>query len=475
MSTTKCELGNTSGFPINISASASSLFSKSGDTIQQIIVPTDFTVNWGLCKNSEISVSKTTQVEQEGLTIPAKCQITGFDDFANGTTLTYGEGNANYSCSSVLSIVTNQHTNLKLNTEEQALYEVILAFQIVNKRDNPSSPDIILLTRPIVLTDATNPLALKTPLYWTQIKQLLTSSSPSTRSAELDLSSMFAYDRKILMPMLSYQTCLPVKLTSGAAPSLEGSFTIRVNVILNPIYLGDSATALGTCENVTKYTLVTSPAAPANVFGISGIGVFNHLQPKFQFNISSGPSGAVFPTSTNINNLSPNKATDAISSLADIMKKIEIVVPDALLGKSLADVANSPTTPKITNNANTKFKCYPVDPSTDIVNGQIMIDPTTGQRLEDTLKERSLESSGGITISSLPSPGMLPGDIEEIFVITIVAILAIGLTGYISYVIYNFIYFGNMQFSEILFHFGVIIAILTALILTSILLAEKTK
>jgi hypothetical protein len=444
MSSKQCDVGGgtTTGFPINITPSVSALLSKSYDTsnnqLQNLIVPTEFTVDWGTSSmNADITVTQTSASGNN----PAICRISGLDSITAGTSITYG--NARYSCSNVLSIVANQHSKLNIISGKQAQYEVILAFQINNKRDNPSSPDIILLTRPIVLTEAGDSAAKNTPVFWssinTLISQLSSTISSKSQKIQLDMTKMFGYNSTTLMPMISYQTCLPVKIINSLSspPSFSGSLTMRVNIVLNPIYIAATATeGLQKCLAVTKYTLVTKGAGPLDIFTSNSFQFNTGANTYIQFKDGYGADG--FPELDNVNNLVLSSGS-SISSVEELMQKIEIAVPDSLLGKSIADVSAASNLPTTAKPLNTRFKCYSIDPTTDIMNGQIMIDPTTGKSLKDTLETQSSAASGFVNITP-SSPGILPGDIEEGLVITVIVIFSIILCGYASFIIYNFLY-----------------------------------
>ena len=461
MSTRQCDAGTTTGFPINVSSSISALLSNSNDRLQNLIVPTEFTVDWGTSPTMNANIT-VTQTAANGNN-PAVCRISGLDSITTSAGITYG--NARYSCSNVLSIVKNQHANLNLNIGTQAQYEVILAFQIINKSDNPSSPDIILLTRPIVLTEPNNSASAKTPVFWTSINtlmsQLSSTISSKTSKISLDMTQMFGYNSKTLMPMLSYQTCLPVKIvnSSSSPPSFTGSLTMRVNVVLNPIYIAPTSTeGLEKCLAVTKYKLVTRGGGPLDLFNT---GPNAYIQFKDGFGSDGYPNLAA-------ENLVQFQSSTPIPSVEQLMQKIEIAVPDSLLGKSLADVSAASTLPATPQSANTRFKCYSIDPTSDIVDGQIMIDPTTGKTLEKTLQQQSSAASGNLNISAPPS-GILPGDIEEGLVITVIVIFSIFLCGYASFIVYNFIYEG-MSTNSLFYHLLIWILI----ILTLSLFATQT-
>jgi hypothetical protein len=478
MSSKQCDIGGgtTTGFPINITPSISALLSKSYDTsnnqIQNLIVPTEFTVDWGTSStDAQITVTQTSASGNN----PAICRISGLDSITAGASITYG--NARYSCSNVLSIVANQHSKLNLISGKQAQYEVILAFQINNKRDNPSSPDIILLTRPIVLTEAGDPAAANTPVFWSSVNALMSqlSSTISSKSQkiQLDMTKMFGYNSNTLMPMLSYQTCLPVKVINSLSnPAFFiGSLTMRVNIVINPIYIAATATeGLQKCLAVTKYTLVTKGGGPLDIFTSNSFQFNTGANTFIQFKDGFGSDG--FPESGTVNNLVLSTST-SVTTTEELMKKIEIVVPDSLLGKSITDVSAASTLPVTAKPLNTRFKCYSIDPTSDIKNGQIMIDPTTGKTLTDTLQQQSSAASGFININA-PTPGILPGDVEEGLVITVIVIFSIILSGYASFIIYNFLYQGIPP-SSIWFHCFIFGLILFCLIGFSAYTKSKTS
>jgi hypothetical protein len=388
----KCQSGDTTGFPLLLSQSIFSDWpatKNSQDQMKKAIVPTDFTVSWGLpTQSAKISVTQT--LAANGL--PSKFQIRGLDTITDNTTLTYG--NANYVCSSVLSIVQNQHKNL--NQGSDALYELILAFQIANKSENPSSPDIILLTRPIVFSQTNNSSTFLSAV------DTAAAAKSGTATTSLNMSTLFGYNSSTLMPMVSYQTCLPVKLTNTSVSpynTITGSIRMRVNVVMNPLYVVPSENGLGLCSTVNKYTLVTEPRKLVDVF------LYNYNNPVFggvnanvfiQFKDGFGQDG--FPTPLQPSNKKDYLVllgqTSRISVLTELLNKIVVLIPDTLLGKSLAEIANSKTPPPV-NPKKKRFKCYTIDPLKDVVGDQITIDPTTGESLVDTMKNNTTDANGG--------------------------------------------------------------------------------
>lgn len=391
MSHGNCQSGDTTGFPLLL---AQSIFSEwpatknSQGQIQKVIAPTDFTVNWGQpTQSARISVSHS--VAANGL--PGKFQISGMNTITENTTLTYG--NASYICSNVLSIVQNQHKNLNQNSE--ALYEIILAFQIANKSENPSSPDIILITRPIVFSQTYN-----SSQFLSAVDTAAAAQSGST-TTPVNMSTIFGYNTSTLMPMVSYQTCLPVKLTNtNVSPytTMIGSIRMRVNVVIQPLYVVPSDNGLGLCSSINKYTLVTEPKKLVDIF------LYNYKNPVFggvnanvfiQFKDGLGSDGfpAALQQSNKSNYLVLIGQPSRISVLTELLNKIEVLIPETFLGKSLAEIANSTTPPPVVPK-NKRFKCYTIDPNKDIVGDQIMVDPTTGQSLLDTMNKNLTDANG---------------------------------------------------------------------------------
>jgi hypothetical protein len=380
------------GFPLRLSLSIFSDWPATKDTssqLKKLIVPTDFTVNWGHPTiSAQISVTNTAASGN----LPGKFQINGFDTVADGTTLSYG--NAGYTCSRVLSIVQNQHKTL--NQGGEALYELVLAFQIANKSDNPTSPDIILLTRPIVFSPNYQSFPFLSTVDLAAVRK-------TPQATGLDLSTLFGYNSAILMPMVSYQTCLPVKLTNTNSSPYEtmiGSIRMRVNVVMQPLYVNPSANGLGLCSSINKYTLVTEPKKLVDIFlynyknQVFGGGVNTNVYIQFKDGYGTDGFPAPLQAASKSNYLVPLAQSSNISAFSDVIQKIQVLVPEEFIGKSLAEISNSKNLPA-SSSKKKKFKCYTIDPNKDIVNGQIMIDPTTGKSLKDTLDQGAKDASGG--------------------------------------------------------------------------------
>ena len=454
MSDTQCKSGDTIGFPVTL---AQSLFTNWPATanaqqqIQRLVVPTDFSIQWQ--NNGQQTCNITVKQTLNSAAGPGVFQISGFDPA--GSTITYGP--AIYQCSGVISIVQNQHPNLTQGANAQ--YEMILAFQIKNKNINPSSPDIILLCRPLIFKNNGS----NTP-FWNAV-DVSTTQQAVQNNVGIDLSSFYGYNATTPMPMITYQTCLSVKRFDRGQFNF-GSLKFRVNVVPQPIYVVASETGLGKCSSINKYTLITTGNGPIDIFGRGDI---------LQFRDGNGTD--LFPLQTTSSYLVPLASPTAISALADVLQKFEILVPEAFLGKSLSDIANIRTPPKIQPKKKA-YKCYTIDPSKDIVGDQIMVDPTTGQSLLDTQKQEAIDAAGGDTLviegASASSPGILPGDIEHILTVIAVAIGTLTLLAYLGFIIHMILYREN-GFHNSLAHILGFIVCFIGLVLFSVYVEKPTE
>jgi hypothetical protein len=404
MSDTQCKPGDTTGFPVTLSQSLYTNWpatSNSQEQLQKLTIPTDFSIQWQNNGIQTCNISVKQTLNSAG--VPGVFQVSGFSP--DGCTITYGS--AIYQCSGVISIIQNQHPTFTQGGNAQ--YEMILAFQIKNKNINPSSPDIILLCRPLIFQKSGG----NTP-FWNAV-DVATTQQTLQNNIAIDLSSFYGYNASLPMPMITYQTCLPVKHFNNSQYSY-GSLRMRVNVVPQPLYVVASETGLGKCSSINKYTLVTSGNGPIDIFGYGTI---------IQFRDGNGSD--LFPVQTTKSNLVPNTAPNSISAFADVLQKFEILVPEAFLGKSLADIANAQAPPPVKNKKKA-YKCYTIDPSKDIVGDQIMVDPTTGQSLRDTMRDTTDMSdnpigpdtkyytlygddiTGVVTVKyTYPSGGSIPG------------------------------------------------------------------
>ena len=450
MSEVQCKPGDNTGFPVTLAQSLYKEWPATNDAQQQIrslTVPTDFSIQWlnnGIQANTTISVRYTTSSGG----VPGVFQISGFNP--DGSTITFGK--AQYKCSGVISIVQNQHP--MFCRDNFAQYEMILAFQIINKATNPSSPDIILLCRPISFqSSGSNP----PNSFWNAVDTATFRNAPQT--ASIDMSTFFGYNASMLMPMITYQTCMPAKVFKTDGTASYGSLRIRVNVVTDPLRVFASENGLGKCSSIRKYTLITSGNGPVGVFGSN----YNIIQFK------DGTGADEFPNQKNTSNLVPNAAPNSISALADVLQKFEILVPEAFLGKSLAEIANS-SKPKEPKKKKRPFKCYTIDPTKDIVDGQIMVDPTTGQSLKDTQKQDIFDAAGGdisiVSGQANADPGIMPGDIESFLTSIITFIGTITLLSYVGFIAYIFLHAdAGYQLNTKIFHVVMFIVSFILLIL----------
>ena len=448
MSLHGCQSGTT-GFPVNLSQNLFSTWpgTTGQDEYQALVTPTDFEVKWAPpTQLSGISVRHTTSV----------FQITGLDIVSNGTTLNYGD--AEYTCSPTLSILQNQHK--KLSNRTDALYEMILAFQLKNKYVNPSSPDVILICRPLISTpNATIPL-------WTAVNDAVKTDKPQGVSS-FDLSSLYAYNQDVLMPMVTYSTCLPVKLLNyKGADSQLGNINMRVHVVTQPMYITADTGGTGLCSIITKYTLAL-PSSPVRLFREAAWNAMFQFQDGL--GTDSFPSGAT-------TNLIPVAANKQITDYQTVLQTFEYLVPEEFLGKSLAEIAAAKShAPKASKKK--AFKCYKIDPEMDIKDDQIMIDPTTGESLSDTMKQKAYDDSGGdpallnIGINGPDTSGIMPGDVQHILFVVFTALGSIFLLAYIMYILHKIVYNDN-GFNMVMYHILIFIALLIGLILIGVYAGE---
>jgi hypothetical protein len=440
MSLQRCQAGTTTGFPITLSQNINKEWAGvSGNTqeqIKQLIVPTDFTVQWGhATESAQIQVNQT----------PSVFQISGFNTVSDNTTLTYGS--AIYSCSEVLSLVQNQHKTLSSHSD--ANYELILAFQINNKAHNPSSPDVILLSRPVVFNQ------LYTTPFWKAVNTS-TKTGKSQRVA-FDMSQIYGYSSSVLLPMISYQTCIPVKILNYKATNSQlASLSVRVHVCTQPMYVMSDDSVTAKCSSVTKYTLITSPKRPLDIFQDAAVGAILQFQ--------DGLGKDRFPSGAN-ENLVPLGASAQISAFQNVIKLLQVLVPEEFLGKSLAEIAEAKEhTPVVTKKK--AFKCYRIDPNTDIKDDQILIDPTTGLPLKDTLAQNAYDDSGGDPALldgniNNGNPGVMPGDIQTMLTNLFIFVGTVTLLAYLAFIAHTLLY--RQDFHTGLYNIVIFIVLLTVL------------
>ena len=218
-------------------------------------------------------------------------------------------------------------------------------------------------------------------------------------------------------------------------------------------------------SSINKYTLITNGNGPIDVFGRGNI---------IQFKDGIGRN--LYPTQTTSSNLVPDAAPAIISAFAEVLQKFEILVPETLLGKSLADIAKAEE-PPIRNSRNRGYKCYTIDPSTDIVNGQIMVDPTTGMSLQDAQKQEAINAAGGdvsIVNGSGGSSGIMPGDIEHALTVILITLGSVILFAYLGYIMHMILY-RDHGFHDSLPHILTFIVCLIGLVLFGVFVEKPSR
>jgi len=265
--------------------------------------------------------------------------------------------------------------------------------------------------------------------------------------------------------MITYQTCIPTKLLNynGQAYSY-GSMRIRVNVVPQPIYMVASENGLGKCSIINKYTLITETRRPVDVFSAAAANTI------LQFRDGYGQD--LYPSQTTKDNLVPNAAGSSISAFEDVLQKFEILVPEAFLGKSLADIAAATEVPAIKPKKKA-FKCYTIDPEKDIQGDQIMVDPTTGQSLKRMMKKDGNIAEGipddgtdDYDISEYSS-GIMPGDVEHALVIFLTVLGTIILLAYLGFIV-HMIFIRDNGLHDSLLHIVILIVLIVCLTLFGI-------
>lgn len=434
----------TIGFPVKISQN---IFDKwsGGSDMTAIISPTDFSVAWAPNSNQRHAVN--VLVDNDAFNID-------IGSIANATTLTYGT-NTTYSCSSNLSLIQLQHGTLC--SDKSATQEVIMSFTINNKYNNPSSPDVILFCRPVVLVGSNN-----SDGFWQNVNKAAKGRPVQGGMNTSDIQSIYAYNPEIMMPMMTYDTCINSQIRGQGRPPLQGSVYVRVHVVTQPIYIPSESGGTGKCTNKTKYQ-----------FTRRIINIFN--QPGYdtlQFNTGLNQ----YPDNNN-SNLVALGPTGVLSTWSEIVDKFAYHVPEAFLGKSLAEINKATAVPKQLARQK-QYKCYKIDPQKDIKNNQILIDPTTGESLQDAQRQSLLDSAGGdaqlaLGLSGVPQgeKGLSPGDIEEVVMIVL---SVVGGTFLIIYMYHIFNLFKNGD-PDAYMHIVIFIVLFLALFSATWLLSNDKK
>lgn len=432
MTLQSCQAGSTTGFPLRLSDTLSTVSQSELNTITNT---NEITVQWGPVANTTISTSSFT--------------VTGFDSIANNTTLTLG--GANYKCSTAMSITRIQH--LQFCNDKNAVAECIQSFQI--ELPQSGKPDIVLITRPIVFNTTTS------TLFWNAVDTSIKDGS--NVSAPVDLKSLYAYENGELLPSINYQTCLPVKILNySGSDAITGSIIVRVNVIMSPIYISVNDAGLGNNRIPSKYSFLPSVK---NLFTAASQSAI------FQFNTGLD----TYPSSSNHNYL-PLAPSGYITAAA-ALSKIELALPASLIGQPISSLTTTapPTLPKSTNK-NKQYKCYKINPTKDIQNGQILVDPTTGQSLSQSMTDQAEVEDPEITAALNGTPpkvsGMLPGDIQFILSIIATVLGAISLVAYFWYI--KHVFFNLKDLNWGILHTLIFTGLFTGLIIFSVFFDKKS-
>ena len=402
----------TIGFPIKVSQNIFDQWSNGGD-MNTLIAPIDFSIAWASSNRAyDVNVLVTDSTFNINL-----------GDVASYTTLTYGT-NTTYSCSPNISLIQIQHG--ALSSVKNATQELIMSFTINNKARSPSSPDVILFCRPVVLVGSN-----KAGGFWPNVNRAAKGKPVRGGMNVSDIQSIYAYNSETLMPMLTYDTCINSQIRGSRRTPLKGSIHVRVHVVPQPLYIPSDDSGTGKCTNKTKYEF---SSRIINAFDKQG---YDTLQ--FNTGLNKFPGHDY----SHLVALSP---TAKVSTWEDVVKVFEYLVPEAFLGKSLADI-NKATKITAPPKANKQYKCYKIDPQKDIQGNKILIDPMTGESLEDAQRRSLLESSGGdaqlaLGLAGSPpgEPGLSPGDIEEV---VLIILSVIGGTFLIIYMYHIFNLFKN--------------------------------
>ena len=433
MSEQQCNSG-TIGFPLRLNRNIfdPNWLNASQPERQKLISPIDFEVNWAPPSNVTITT----------LTDLSRFQVNGLDNYASSTTITYGVGSdfVRYTLLPTMSLTKVQHGTLVNQYGTSPTQEVIVAFTIdpSKKVSNPSAPDVILMCRPLILQSGANPNGSLWKAINDSAKSADGNGNGSRQTLAVDLSSIYTYGgrEQIIQPMMTYETCVPTQFMGGGKVSKAGSILVRVHVVTNPLTIMSDTAGTGKCTNINGYVFPGSVARLISFQGYTGI--------QFSTGMEADGSGYMFPSGSNPQ-LTPLVTSSTVDNWEDVLKKVEYLIPEAFLGKSLAEIANAPAIP-VKAKVKKQYKCYTIDPKKDIVDGQIMIDPSTGESIQDTLRQDALDSSGGdpalaaaLAGNAAGQSGIMPGDVEAGIFIALSSLGALCLVGYFFYVLRLFL------------------------------------
>lgn len=472
MSLQSCQPTAYSGFPVLpplTAAGATPINSILTTDFTNSIVPIDITASW---QPTMPSVDVSIYASKDSTTKLINPFVFTLPESTSTTSIQYGP--ATYDLYRSIAIVQNQHA--RLTGSQSSKYEMIITFC---KRDTSnlysSSPNILLLCRPLTVSSEQ-----KIDLIWSPIANALARSA-SAATIGFNIQSIYTFPTtKSFMPMVAYSTCLPVKVLNSSIINPEttaksGSISMRVYVVNQPLVI-----------NTTPEMEALIPPSYSLSVPISRLFLLNDVPSGYntlQFKDGLGTGG--FPSNTAAN-LLPLPYTVSISGTLTVSSAIRIayeyVVADELLGKSITDIVGmiddtkSSAGGKSVSGGNTQFKCYQIDPSKDISNGTITIDPKTGLPLKDLMAQSSSNDNGGYSSPSLDmdaSSGLMPGDWQQIGMVALIVGLTIFLLVYIIFILDHIIEHKNIE--DILVHFVVIAIIFGLLIGVGVIYGKQQK
>jgi hypothetical protein len=231
------------------------------------------------------------------------------------------------------------------------------------------------------------------------------------------------------------------------------NISVAVNIIGQPIYLNVPTEVSNACAAITKYTLATSTIFP-NFVNVNSGQYF-----QFTNNGYSNPA-------TRQNNYI--MGTPRSITASEISRYIQIQVPEGMLGQSLEDM-NSYTASNLPKSVKKQYKCYTINPDTDIDGDKILIDPTNGKPLRDSVIDSNTSKSLGIDASP---PGLSPGEIQDIVVGIFIFIFAAAMVRYAIFIWSNILLEG-IDYKYKIGHIGGFIMIIVTLISLSLVQADK--
>jgi hypothetical protein len=453
----ECPAGSLQGFPIQLPNNAFTMVAETpGNSDPMKLWKTtgrefDFSVNWSPSTSPwTVAISRSSD---NALRNNRYFYVTGFDAISSGTTITYA--GVSYVCDNAFAICNNQHGKLLFPfvRENDYPYEAILSFKIANPNANPSAPHIILLCRPFQFRENYNVAG------WRQIADAVTSSSQ--QQSTFNPKSLFIMQDD-LVPMISYETCINVQ----AAPrtgTINTSLRVKVCVGIIPTDLPANTALTAKCQDIARYRFRLATQSPFDTTRIQ---------------IKQSTSGA-YPTPLSENYFPIQINNGETSNGESLVNYIQVLVPSAVFGQDPTAIVQG-TAPKKPTGPLRATKCYRVDTAKDIKNGQILVDPTTGQSVSNTLNQEAIDNAGGDielarALQGQPpeNPGILPGDIQQGLLITGIVVGSIVGAALMFYVL--FLLFYRKDYKNAATYGAVFVLALIGLLITSFAFAADAE